>query len=590
MSGDDSSRAIEILKKSDQDHILKSLETLSKEKADELFKQVIHLDEEYPGGLVQYVANARELLLASKEGKNPYEGYTPKVPIGERLDASSDAFSETERIGMEEIKGACFVIVAGGLGERLGYNGIKLALPAEIVTEISFIGLYCAHILALQDRAQKLSGSDVKLPLCIMTSGDTHEKTVDLLETHNYYNMKEQIVIVKQEKVPALLDNDGHFALEQDGLIETKPHGHGDVHTLLHSHGVVQRWEQEGRKWVCFLQDTNGLVFHAIPAAIGVSVKNNFAVNSLTVPRRAGEAVGGICRLEHTDGSGMTLNVEYNQLDPLLRAVGKDGDTADETGFSPFPGNINVLVFELGSYRATLERTNGSIPEFVNPKYGDAAKSVFKKPTRLECMMQDYPKLLPSDVPVGFTQMDRWVCFSAVKNNIQDAAQKMESTGVAECASSGESDMYYINRRLLAEAGVAVEVDGPTETFAGVKTMLGAKVVLHPSFATTVAEIKEHFPTPSSVKISAKSTLYVEGDVTFESLELDGTLIIRCPAGSSAIVRDLKVNNAGWHFKALKGEEAEVAEKYHIRGYTLEKLGQHEVEVPQATKGFVISH
>ena len=26
--------------------------------------------------------------------------------------------------------------------------------------------------------------------------------------------------------------------------------------------------------------------------------------------------------------------------------------------------------------------------EFVNPKYADAAKTIFQKPTRLECMMQ----------------------------------------------------------------------------------------------------------------------------------------------------------------------------------------------------------
>lgn len=85
-----------------------------------------------------------------------------------------------------------------------------------------------------------------------------------------------------------------------------------------------------------------------------------------------------------------TINVEYNQLDPLLRASGfPDGDVNDEkTGFSPFPGNINQLVFKLGPYAEALNRTNGAMPEFVNPKYKDAEKTVFKKPTRLECMMQ----------------------------------------------------------------------------------------------------------------------------------------------------------------------------------------------------------
>jgi hypothetical protein len=38
------------------------------------------------------------------------------------------------------------------------------------------------------------------------------------------------------------------------------------------------------------------------------------------------------------------INVEYNQLDPLLRATGHDeGDANDETGYSPFPGNINQV-------------------------------------------------------------------------------------------------------------------------------------------------------------------------------------------------------------------------------------------------------
>jgi hypothetical protein len=42
----------------------------------------------------------------------------------------------------------------------------------------------------------------------------------------------------------------------------------------------------------------------------------------------------------------MVLNVEYNQLDPLLRASGHpDGDVNDPTtGYSPYPGNINQVT------------------------------------------------------------------------------------------------------------------------------------------------------------------------------------------------------------------------------------------------------
>ena len=45
-------------------------------------------------------------------------------------------------------------------------------------------------------------------------------------------------------------------------------------------------------------------------------------MNSLAIPRVAKQAVGAITKLVHEDGRIMTVNVEYNQLDPLLRATG----------------------------------------------------------------------------------------------------------------------------------------------------------------------------------------------------------------------------------------------------------------------------
>lgn len=79
------------------------------------------------------------------------------------------------------------------------------------------------------------------------------------------------------------------------------------------------------------LQDTNALVFRALLAALGLSAANDYDMNSLAVPRKAKEAIGAITRLTKADGSGaMTVNVEYNQLDPLLRST---TDVNDERGF-----------------------------------------------------------------------------------------------------------------------------------------------------------------------------------------------------------------------------------------------------------------
>jgi UDP-sugar pyrophosphorylase len=97
------------------------------------------------------------------------------------------------------------------------------------------------------------------------------------------------------------------------------------------------------------------------------------------------------------------------------------GDVPDpDTGFSPFPGNANNLVIDIGAYAKTLQgEDQGVVVEFVNPKYKDSTRTEFKKPTRLECMMQDLPKLfqkeMGSDANIGFTMFDRWFTFSPAK-------------------------------------------------------------------------------------------------------------------------------------------------------------------------------
>ena len=52
-----------------------------------------------------------------------------------------------------------------------------------------------------------------------------------------------------------------------------------------------------------------------------------------------------------------------------MREIDPRGDFADETGYSPFPGNGNILSFRLDVYLKVLNYSKGLVPEFVNPKY-----------------------------------------------------------------------------------------------------------------------------------------------------------------------------------------------------------------------------
>ena len=220
-----------ILTAAGQEHVIAAAKEFEEEKRKALYDQVVGLNGQYPGGLKEYVARAKKLLQDSANNANPFEGFTPSVPSGEQVDfAPGEYLDKLESEGMEQIGKCGFVLVAGGLGERLGFSSIKVGLPVSILEpQYCYLNYYLDYIQAFSKRAGKA------LPLCIMTSGDTHDRTVALLEQNNYFKFpKDRITLVKQEKVPALIDNEARFCLGKEGLLDTKPHGHGDIHTLLH--------------------------------------------------------------------------------------------------------------------------------------------------------------------------------------------------------------------------------------------------------------------------------------------------------------------------------------------------------------------
>jgi len=559
-----------------------------------MMNQLELLDKNYqPGGLCEYIKNAKKLLKQAKEGQNPFDGWHPSVPRGENVEYGSKKHRELEKVGLKQAKKTAFVLVAGGLGERLGYKGIKVRLPVERATMETYLGLYVKSILAIQetDEVVRTSGQKIDVPLAIMTSEDTHAMTVDLLESNDYFGAKKtQITLMKQEKVPCLVDNDAHLALNDEDkyVLQTKPHGHGDVHSLLHQSGLLKKWKQMGVKWVTFFQDTNSLVFRVIPGALGVSKSRDFEFNSLCVPRKAKEAVGGIAQLTHTDGRKMTINVEYNQLDPLLRASSKDGsgDVNDPaTGFSPYPGNINQLIVKLEPYEKQLSKTGGAIDEFVNPKYKDSSKTAFKSPTRLECMMQDYPKSLTgTKATVGFTVFDNWVGYSPVKNSPEDGKKKFDDGQPTHTATSGEFEFYNCASRILRLAGANVpepEID-PKQKFNGMSFPTGSKVVLSPSFGCSFERVESKI---NNLSLTAKSVLIVEGDVSFENVHIDGAFEVKAEKGSKIVLKNLSIKNKSWEWRSKANAKEEIT---RLCGFEIKKKETSSLLYSEKNKTLVV--
>ena len=270
--------------------------------------------------------------------------------------------------------------------------------------------------------------------------------------------------------------------------------------------------------------------------------------------------------------------MEYNQLDPLLRSTSQfpEGDTNNEkTGYSPFPGNINQLVFDLDHYNLVLRRTKGIMPEFVNPKYKDESKTTFKKPTRLECMMQDFPTVLYGHIAkcVGFTSIAADFCFSPVKNATEDGVKLQQNGTHPGVAATGEADQYGAIAQILCSIGCTVCRPNPA-SFNGISIIPGPELVMKPSFATFPSEYIYRFPKPGNIKISERSSLVITGEgeaVTIESLDLDGALEIHCESGAKAVLKDLQVQNEGWVKDSVSASECD-NEVIRMRGFQIRKI------------------
>jgi UDP-sugar pyrophosphorylase len=272
----------------------------------------------------------------------------------------------------------------------------------------------------------------------------------------------------------------------------------------------------------------------------------------------------------------LVINVEYNQLDPLLRTQG-EGDVAGPNGYSPYPGNANNLVLELGAYAKTLRgEDQGVVLEFVNPKYKDDTRTEFKKPTRLECMMQDIPKLfqkeMGSEAKIGFTMFDRWFTFSPAKNSLEAGQDAVKAGSTAPgTMSSAESDKYIQNQRKLKHMGVDVHVTRPEDLVmvAGIPVTPGPRIILCPAFGISQQEYAEKIHGP--VYVTKRSSLVLEGHhLTLKNLSVDGALVIRTGEDSHVTVDGLSVQNKGWELEELDPNE-DYPEHVRIRGYTMKK-------------------
>ena len=533
----------------------------------QLLEQLKGLSGFYSGGIHAYLNKAEILVTNFKKSHNEVPDYIG-LPKNMQTFTLSREYEELEELARPYLTDVAIILVAGGLGERLGSKQIKVSIECEIITGITFMELYLEYMRAFS----QLTGK--KMHMFIMTSEDTHSQTVKFLQNFDYQSYLD-LHIEMQDKVPAIKDLGLNLDVSDEFVLQTKPHGHGDVHFLVKESRILEKWTKDGVRYTYFIQDTNPFSLACLPVVLGSSLQQNHLLNFVGVLRRSEEPVGALV----TDASGYTYNVEYNVFMHYMKSK-ELVEPKDSKGFGLYPGNINCFLLEIEEYRNILSKIS-SMKEFINIKFDKMDPNKIASSWRVECLMQDIAFSVSDPNRINVSIFDRRLAFTTCKNNLVTgklaALKGISSETIAEC----ENDIYVRNTFVLQHAGVNFtsnyfmrsleNLQESPRVLEEIKLVACPRVFVHPSFAVLMKDIRGNL---SNVTFEPESdiVLVLKGKIVLKNCRFGNVSmwIENKPGQETLSLENFKVN--GSLEDVLKFVSKKVGEKKEgdLRGYKVE--------------------
>jgi len=269
------------LKEIGQGHLLEEIETFSQEEKKKWYEQV------------QRMALERAFFAKIQDSDPIF--YPPLTHCRDQVSA------EVEERGREIIqKGevGC-LILAGGLGTRLGFDGPKGCFP--LLGERTLFHLHMEKILKAQEKYKQ------KLSIAIMTSPLNHKETLSFFEKENQFGLeKDQIDFFCQKTLP-VLDSEGKWYWEGRGKLAESPNGNGDALHLFCEWGLDRKMNV---KYLSQIFVDNPLSRPFDPRRIGIHAEQKADVTILCIHNKDPSQKMGML-VEKTNGVGV---MEYMHI------------------------------------------------------------------------------------------------------------------------------------------------------------------------------------------------------------------------------------------------------------------------------------
>ena len=321
-------QAKSVLEKNGQGHVLRFWKQLNAKDRAALLAQVETID---------FAELKRCAALLGEGGQTAAKKGVPTAPKVARLKGA--ALKRAAETGEKELAAGRVgvLLVAGGQGSRLGYDGPKGAYSIGPVTGASLFYFHARKVLALGVRYA------ARIPFYIMTSEANYDATVAHFEENEYFGLDPRDVVFFRQGMWPGMDKDGRIILDAPGHVFMSPDGHGGMISALKANGCFKDMKSRGVRTLFYFQVDNPMVEVADPAFIGLHVleKSEYSLK-LCAKRDPYEGLGMVVRRDgHFD------MVEYTEMtEEMNTRRTKSGDLYFKFG-SPA-----IHVFD----RAFLER------------------------------------------------------------------------------------------------------------------------------------------------------------------------------------------------------------------------------------------
>lgn len=425
-------QAIDKVSKAGQQHVVQFWNELDAEQRNSLVSQIESINFED----LRQIYEQRVL----GHGDKPFAGQLEPIDIisipqtEEDFEKANSALQKGEELITAGKVAA--VLVAGGQGTRLGFDGPKGMFPLTLIRKKTLFQMHAERIDALNRYYGTL------IPWYIMTSNENDSETKEFFKNNDYFGLsKEDVFFFTQGMLPAI-DEEGRLILDSKYHIFENPNGHGGIFSALRDSGALDDIKKRHIEELFYFQVDNVLIKICDPYFIGYHRLAHADMSAKVVSKRNPyEKVGIIGKL-----NGKPTVIEYSDLpESAMKAREKNGRLKYNAG-SIAIHMINTRFVE----RITNRSTN--LPLHVAHKKIEYIDSQGKRITpdepngyKLEMFIFD---ALPEADHVVVMEVDRAEEFSPIKNEKGDDSPETARRHLID---------YY--GRVLCDVGIDLKVN-----------------------------------------------------------------------------------------------------------------------------------